>query len=90
MKLPDPTICDMNCFFKPGHKGPHQTWTKESKKMSALDNATGARNSARSLEEDIRTEDITLNEARIIMGIIRETEGWLNSARIRLNPSEVL
>lgn len=21
-----PTICDMNCFYEPGHSGPHQKW----------------------------------------------------------------
>ena len=21
-----PTICDMNCFYEPGHVGPHQKW----------------------------------------------------------------
>ena len=21
-----PTICDMNCFYEPGHAGPHQKW----------------------------------------------------------------
>ncbi|MGH9088029.1 MAG: hypothetical protein ACRDYZ_07940 [Acidimicrobiales bacterium] len=20
------TICDMNCFYEPGHDGPHQRW----------------------------------------------------------------
>lgn len=24
LNLPKPTICDMNCFLPPGHKGPHQ------------------------------------------------------------------
>ena len=21
-----PTICDLNCFYSPGHDGPHQAW----------------------------------------------------------------
>ena len=25
-KLPEPTICDLNCFYEPGHEGPHQKW----------------------------------------------------------------
>lgn len=35
LKLPEPTICDMNCFFPPDHVGPHQNdperwaWVKE-------------------------------------------------------------
>lgn len=24
LNLPAPTICDMNCFYPPGHDGPHQ------------------------------------------------------------------
>lgn len=24
LNLGEPTICDMNCFFVPGHEGPHQ------------------------------------------------------------------
>lgn len=25
LNLPEPTICDMNCFLPPGHEGPHQS-----------------------------------------------------------------
>ena len=26
LNLRKPTICDMNCFYEPGHAGPHQKW----------------------------------------------------------------
>lgn len=38
LKLPPPTICDMNCFLEPDHLGPHQftqerqEWLKKNKK----------------------------------------------------------
>lgn len=58
--------------------------------MSAMDNAKATRDSARNFVEDIKVEDITITEARVLISLIREAEGWLRSASIMLNPTENL
>lgn len=55
-----------------------------------MDNAKIAREGARKLVEDIKVEEITITEARILISLIRETKGWLESASIMLNPTEIL
>jgi len=58
--------------------------------MSALDNAEKIKTDARNLVEDTQKEDITITEARTLISLIRQTEGWLLSAKTLLNPSEIL
>jgi hypothetical protein len=57
---------------------------------NTIDIAKTARNSARNLVEDIKVEEITITEARIIISLIREAKGWLQSASTMLNPTEIL
>lgn len=58
--------------------------------MTALDNIKTARDMASDLVAAIKVENITITEARILIGLIRETEGWLASAKILLDPTAEL
>lgn len=48
--------------------------------------AAGICDLARQLVEDIKSEDVTLAEARVLVVQIREAIGWLQAARVLLDP----
>lgn len=58
--------------------------------MDTIALAKAARDSTRTLVTDIKIKEITITEARIIISLIREAEGWLQSASTLLNPTEIL
>jgi hypothetical protein len=58
----------------------------------ALVRASGALAMARWLVDDLKSDQdtISIDDARQLIHIIRETEGWLLSAKTLLDPTEVL
>lgn len=58
--------------------------------MTAMAAAHDCVADAERLVAAIKTEDMTLDDARRVTSLIRLAEGWLQSARILLDPSEVL
>lgn len=58
--------------------------------MSADSLATVIRNLAQQLAESLRGGDALVSDARSIYSTVREAEGWLQSARRFLDPSDPL